>query len=446
MKPLLRSLLLPAVAAGALLPPPAVAQDGGTDGNPHVSVYHGQQGRSTILNGRQYAGQRRDRRYALMEGDSICVDISNAHPGLYAYSLDSVAVAVAPDPDLSALAKILSDLIATRHAMGAPAPGQPADSVVVFAERLAGLAEDIKAVEKAVDRSEAPEPIPDVFANGTPPDPTGAPRGFGYVEWFISTSVPASPGRFGSTTLAADLDSVYAAAKRSAGANTANLLTAEALRAHALTLLSKTNALRTAYVNVQPTLLCRRMGTAERVDLVVTAKPRNPQRTAKREAGTLVTLHAHRRHARPWLEVIPIGLTVYSPGAPRYELVRDTIRERSEDTFAFRPGALALANPLVFGETSDWALGGGIGFGVGGEGKVLSDYLGAVMLSYRDRFRFGVGAGYATQNSHLTGGLRSGSSRPADAAKLDDVLEEQREASIFLLFDFTGLKLPVVPR
>jgi hypothetical protein len=154
-------------------------------------------------------------------------------------------------------------------------------------------------------------------------------------------------------------------------------------------------------------------------------------------------VRATTRYGRTPLELVPIALMHHSPDARAYVLENDTVRVRSETQTGFRLGGMLMMNALRFGREGEFALGPVLGFGVGGEGKLLSDYLGGVAVSFRDVLRVGFGAGYSTLQTRLVGGAQVGSARPADAKDIDDLLEDQREPSTFLLFSISGLKLPI---
>ncbi|HLL47870.1 MAG TPA: hypothetical protein VK399_14255, partial [Longimicrobiaceae bacterium] len=157
----------------------------------------------------------------------------------------------------------------------------------------------------------------------------------------------------------------------------------------------------------------------------------------------VLRVRAATRFPRSTVELIPVGLMHHSPDAPEYAFESDTLRLRSESTTGFRFGGMFLVNALQFGREREFAFGPGLGFGIGGEGKVLSDYLGAVMLSFRDVARIGFGAGYSVLESRLVGSAQVGRPRPAAAKDLADILEDRREPSGFLIFSITGLKLPI---
>lgn len=408
-------------------------------------------------------------------GDRVCVRVINPHPGLYRYSLktsvDSSKVEYLPK-EATQLATLLQTVLPADDsdadvARGAARtfrlerdeldlPVVTPDPVANFANQLQTLAEEIKWVQQEVARSDRPGTLRNeggVFRVEAAPE-----QEFQWVQRKID-ELSTRPGHFGSTSLVADLDSLYnsaaANASRDARYGVGGVLTPttqvtlNALRVHGRNLLTARNALSDVYGQSPDVLLCDEVGKGRATTLEVhvqardTAKEELRKRQRAHDTVPLFRLRADTRFPRNPVELIPIGFMHYSAGAREYALENDTLRVHGENTTGFRVGGMLLVNAYQFGREREFTVGPGLGFGVGGEGKLLSDYLAALLLSFRDVLRIGVGAGYSVLESRLISGAQVGQPRPANAKDIGEILEDRREPSTFLIFSLAGLKLPV---
>lgn len=414
----------------------------------------------------------------MAEGSEVCVRIVNPHPVLYGYSL-AVAVDTTPPPAPEGISAFLSPLNTVFGAQGSALAGTaeltgatfiPADAGVgssdariavaglradedtyfdqieELREQLDDLAADIKAAQEAARASDQPE----VLVHGAGGIATSAPPadgkgGLAYAQQAMR-ALPGEPGRFNDDKLAETLKNAQAsldAALKDAPEGYKRF--AQLLYERGATLMQVRNALRATYIGATlPGPICE---TVKRGRNTVTLRVvrRDTLLTPARDTGAaLLTATVATYYPRPLLELIPVAYGIYSPRVAEFE-VRDSVVRRDEaDAYRFRGGTMLVINPLMFGPDRSIALGGGLGLGFGGGDEAVSDFIVGALLSYRNYFRVGIGGGWAELPRRLKAPAQEGAPLPANAGKLDDLVETRRKGALFAIFQLAGLSVPII--
>ncbi|HLL46393.1 MAG TPA: hypothetical protein VK399_06780, partial [Longimicrobiaceae bacterium] len=204
---------------------PADAQTPDTTDAQVYHLYHASRGESWVLkpDGRPTSLPVTPLQTVAPTGDKVCVRVVNPHPGLYRYSIratvDTSKVEYLPK-EASQLVAVLGTVFPKRSGEG-DAPGgarrgfrqeelpddpQTADPIGRYAVALDDLASDIKWVQQAVQNSDRPGTIRN--EGGIFRVEAGREQEFRWVRETINGLSDAS-GRFRSTKLEADLDSIH---------------------------------------------------------------------------------------------------------------------------------------------------------------------------------------------------------------------------------------------
>lgn len=416
-------------------------------------------------------------------GSRLCIQVVNAHPILYGYSLataiDSTPVAI---PDASALVAALNGLLGPTNATTRPAAGTPATSLTqsataaqrelsaaimeslsgrnplvdgppreyntgvawvdAYLKKLGPLYNDVSRAQSIARESDQPEEFSEIEAA---PSEGG---GFSSAQAWIR-ALPSTSGRFNDPSLASEIREWTRIARDSFRNDTTDggrlqTVLLDALNSSAETLLRVRDALRASYTGVpRSQRLCATV--PNRPMFVTLGVHRRDTATAKaRDAGKLLRVKVNPIYERPVVELIPVAFSVYARRVPSFSL-RDGLIERQEgDEFRFRGGFMMLANLKNFQADQSVTFGTGLGFGFFGEKKALSDFLFGFVISYRDLFRTGIGAGLAELPHTIKRPAQVGGPLPPDVGNIDEAVETKKQGALFIIFNMTGLSLPVV--
>lgn len=369
----------------------------------HVRVQHGE-GASGIVGYqrgsevvRYDVPQLRITRLTLSPGDSICIDVENAHPVFYGYSITA-----AVDTSTEKLPAELVSVAALLQALlpGAPvaaarptpagamarddwmrsvvteAPKSPLDSLVKDYYKLMGdLSSAIVRVQAEVKRSDV--------------------QGIRHAKEQVAT-LPATPS---SDDLAKWFD---AAKSKITAKDTVNAMVVAALKSHGESLIASRAALQQTYARNVPEIArnCAALGAGE---TTVTLKVGKKVDFAARDVGDhIATVVAEPAYQRAAIEAFPLFLVALANDVPRFGTENGVIvRTVDDDARLYRAGAAVVLN-LPGSGTVAYGPALGLGVSTGGDLSLSDLFLGAV-VSYKDYVRLGIGYG----STEVPSGLRA---------------------------------------
>ena len=423
-----------AVVLMLLMTAPGLAQD------LHVRVQHG-------ISGSGIAGYQRGKEVVtyqnlqprltglkLKQGDSICVDVVNAHTVFYGYSTATVVDTTAEKlpAALATIAALLQPLVpgmsmvtttggvvdewATLAIVVNSAPRSTAfDSAVADFYKLMGpLSIVIADVQKEVKRS----------------DILGIDHAKNHVE-----KLPLSP-------TADDLKAWLKTAEDNVPVTErAHRMALAALMAYGEQLLAIRAALQKTYPRnlLDVSTHCSALGRGE---TTVTLKVARKVEHAQRVGETLATVVVDPAYERGFIEAFPLFLVAHADDVPQFALDNGVIvRTVDDDARLYRAGAAMVLNLPGSGEIG---YGPAIGFGVATGGTLsLADLFIGGVVSYKDYVRIGIGYG----SSQVPSGLEAPAvvGEPLAAGHVLDELitrEDQRAWYITIALPKLTLKSP----
>jgi hypothetical protein len=443
----------------AFAPRAAEAQD-----EIRVQVYHGGRGATTVT---QYqAGNRPEqeirtrRRFYVSPGDTLCFELLNGHPVFYSYGVDRVVDSTAITiPSVTTFASVITGLIpqvtGTTKSSLLSTLREMSDEVEMtdleealdvqlswheeYIKSVADLEAELEVAKTAIAQSDQPELLPSLLVPAPSPQ-----EGAGYrTAQETILALGRGEGHFNSPSLRADLQAYYdSAVARMNRSATKNPQLLAALKTHADALLSTRDAYLAAYGSKNSPRVIRCSGAGSGLTTATLRISRRDSTATVRDTGAVVKIQMIPRFERPTVELVPLVFGAMARDVPEFSLVRDTVRVTRDDGWAIRPGAMMLGNLLDFGPRQEISLGAGLGFGLGGDNKIISDILVGPMLSYREMFRVGVATGMARFPSTLRAPAEIGRPLPPDAGKLDDLTQTRLRRATFLVFILPGIKLP----
>jgi hypothetical protein len=380
--------------------------------------------------------------WSMPRGSQVCIEVANANPVYYTYTVATTADSTSITPDLTEIASFITSALSKSAATSGAA-----DWLQPYTANLSRLALDINQVQQAGKASELPESRAAVIGGQEEQN-----RGLAYAQSSLRAQ-PSSKGRFNDATLAETVQQWHAEATRSAsGANgdggnptaEASVLL-DALEAHGRTLVRMRDELRTTYLTASATWTdCQTVGEFPST-FALNIKRKGSAAEAKRGTGdALAAIHVTPQQPRPAIEIVPVVLTTFTSNVPEFSVVNGAISETRTDAFSARAGTLLVANVARWGPDLSSNLGFGIGVGLLGEKKVVSDYIPAsLLLSLRDIVRLGIGVGWSERPHRLRGPAVVGQPLPADAGNLADLIETERRLSWFAVFTLSGFSYQV---
>ena len=437
-----------------------------------VTVYHGLNDSRGIRvqegEGEEQWRSVRSLPLSLDRGSQVCVEVVNAHPILYAYSIETdVDTTSTEGYDFSAITAVLNPLLDATQAATSGASALSALSALAasaskadggeqlvpdggfgwleaYQGRIGALAGEIRDVRKAVVESASPErydPVSHLLA-------TNEERGVTYARRVVNDD-------WGDFALFddPDLGQIIAAWKTEATEEVATLPSelqetfagvVEALYQQSRALLSARNTLQAAYAEVSPLWRdCAAVGEGL-TTLTLGVQPRDTSIVkSQRDTGPVFKVVATPHYAREAVEIIPIAFAAVTDDVPAFS-IRDgaVVREAGEEA-NFGAGMMVVANAFEFGPRRSLSVGAGLGVALIGDDRLFSGLYATPMLSFLDTFRVGVGYGFHRVASGLKSPAVVGQPLPADAGELNDLLEIRSRGSLFVTFSITGLGIPL---
>lgn len=438
---------------------------GGADTMPRFNIrfYHGVPGQATVITPDGVSHEPGDViRLALPAGNEVCVRVINAHTGHYTYAgtsvIDSSAVNLLP-ADITKLIGLLAGPLGIAATEGGAAGDERPVAVsadrdslsrVIFnySKNVHALGAQVAQVQTWIKESDRPAEFRDgrlVVEDG---------RDFQHVRTRMQAQRSdegwGNAWNFLSDTLTKDVDGGYSRAVEAVNALTAagsddrrvatNAL--QALRALGRSLATTISGIRQLYERDPDVRICRAVGKGTQTTFSFTAQPRDTSSAVRaalvRDTGAVVRVHARVRYERPLIELMPVAFGFRSD-ADEYAIQNDTLRRVDQDHTGWRTGGMLLVNGPNIGALWNSAPGVGFGFGVGGEGQLLSDGFISLMWSVRDQLRLGVGYGQSSLPSTLVS--QSSLNQPTDANDVSELVKKDWEGSWFVVLNILGLKV-----
>lgn len=435
VRPFLYALLMAATQAG-----PLDAQEKfdayvfhGTDGRPSSFVTH-------TGEGYQRLGTRL--RPALVEGDSVCITVLNAHTAKYRYSfarsVDTTGVEL---PDLSDQVALLSAML------GSVPPLTSADlsrserppsvsDLRFFLNGLSALTEQLDSATSLAARSDVPESLEDLDAVDAH---VGA--GFRHARYLL-LALPSGPGQFNDPALGETIDQLADSADLVVEGDSELELLASALRAYGESLANSVRLLKSQYVEASATVShCSTIGAGE-TSVVLEVQSKSGDSEPSRDVGSDSDLAIEVRPVfrRSRISVHPLGLLAVAPGVPDYRLDGGTVRRGVDDRTAVSLRVGVATNIELRSWGAEKALGLGLALGLGSSGEeVLTDVFTGLIVSYRSEVRLGLGIGPSKFPVRLKPGVAVDEPLSGDSEDLDGLVENDWRLALSMFVTLPGL-------
>lgn len=382
--------------------------------------------------------------WMVAQGSEVCVQVVNAHPMFYTYASGVTIDSSTPaDEKLPASVAELAGLFTRGDAGGASAAAAAVGSTASgtwlsdYVANVTRLEQELTDARALVARSETPEPMDEALRT---PDGKGlrwlkqALRGYGTGDGHIgSASIREAAAGWARTAREA------AAKEKDATAASSTIL--NAIDNYAKRTIDDFVALRDAVQSASPTWQsCTTIGQhPTTITLSITAKEAKP---ARQTGPGLKSLTVEPEYHWKTLELAPMGLAVWIPGAVHATLASDsTVAFDDDNDLRARAGAVMIMHLHAFGGRKDRSLGvlGGIGL-VDGSSSTTGKpdfYLGAAV-----RFKdvFGVGAAFViARRPVLRSGVKENQPLPAKYPTIGDATHDGWRSGLALLFTIRGL-------
>jgi hypothetical protein len=353
--------------------------------------------------------------WTLPRGTQLCVDVVNAQPNFYNYTLDvEVDTTKEKMPDLGSLATALKAVMTMTAGDAGPELVSEPRFVEDFFNKFSPLADALDRVQAAIRLSDDPD------------------KGVRFAKDTVARLLTESPN-------AADLERWANAANPQ---SVADRRMVAALKAYGETLLNARAALQKTYgPGAQETVRkCEKLGDGR---TTVRLKVRKRGDFGSRDEGdAIVTIIAEPKYDRKLLEAFPVAYGAMISDVPTFRVDNSgIIRQSAEFSRQFRAGALVTIN---LPPSEKVAYGPALGVGVSGDKKLsLNDFYVGVVASYQEYFRVGIAYGSA----EVTTGLKDEAlvNQPLTSGKrIEDLLAKGQRNAWFILVGIPslGLKSP----
>ncbi len=389
------------------------------------------------------------------QGTNVCMEVENAHPVLYTYSLDVVTDSAQP------AVKGLSEF--TKAVVASSGVGELASAALLFDEtrgtqeswiekyykRLAGLRDTLKIAEDIVAASEIPESKEDAKH-----EREGDGKGFLWAKHKLQTDDRLKTLR--DSSLSRSLDDLYKSSRSAAvdarkakepdrakaeaikDPSSDDNATLEGLKAIAEALVSSRDALFKAYEAGKPRWSDCRVVGKNPFTMSISAKRRVTGTARRYEGDKARSITVTPRYNWPLVEVAPTAMYIYSPNAPSFTVDNGVVRQ-DKDEFRWRAGTLLVVNALPIGEAADVNIGATVGLGwLDAKSSQPVDVLIGGVISVRNLLRFGVGAGSTSRPDRLKAPGVVDQPLPAGTKALDDLVVNRRRIGFFATLAVTG--------
>jgi hypothetical protein len=251
-------------------------------------------------------------------------------------------------------------------------------------------------------------------------------------------SIPSDSLRFNDPELPQHLDSLMARLDSVAKQDNVLETLVLAIKGYSRSLLAERNSLNATYAAANTSVsLCKTVQRGLNT-LALYASRRDSSGT--RDAGnqSLLTVVAQTRFTREPVSLRPVAFVMHSSNVPDFQIRGDTLIALPGEKNLFRLGTLLALNLASWGTQGEKGAALGLGFGTGGGGKVLSDFFVGMVVGYYDLLQIGVGAGVSQLPARVKGAT-PGRLLPADAGKLDDLIENDWKGALYLIFSLRDL-------
>jgi hypothetical protein len=391
--------------------------------------------------------ESRIRRLTLPTGSKVCVNIVNAHPVNYSYSLGTTVDSTGPSlPDLK------KDTTSALYFLFQAAAGKTAKNfdqaamdsadaalktdlkpIAKLLERVGALKQDLDEAKEYAQKSDIPERLQELNA-----DHLELSAGYRFGKYGMTQKLPKDEGRFRDPDLAKTFAGWVKATRDDAAVKGDKKLAAlvDALDGYVKSLIDQVQQLRKAYAEGDSeATVCGVVGAGVTTFELKIAK--KDTTAAKRDAGTAIDARivVEPSYEREAVSIHPLAVGVLSSGVSSFSVdAQGVLRavERKGD-MQFRIGALFDINLLNFGSANRIGLGAGIGAASGGTAQPLSDVFFSVIVSFMDKARVGLGIGASWVPTSIKGGIVD---QPfsLEGKKLDDLIERSPQQALYLAF------------
>lgn len=401
-----------------------------------IQIYHGLKGTSRIIKEGNIKGQ--SEKFIFDEGDTITIEIINAHPALYNYTFNNKEIKIKDpeSPDISSLIAFLStDLnIGDTSTKNARVSGGGTSWPNLYSKEIQLFKDAIDKAQSYILLSDTPKNIYDaqLFTSNS---------GFLYAQKEFKNI----------TLLNKDLD-VYISSKKAEfksdkspyfydDKDDLELTLMELYDNYIYTLGEKLKILKKAYDQKISTVITHKVVLNSKINKVtLSIKEKNDKINSRETGNNIITIELSPNYKRPVLELVPVVLMHKAKGRKNFGIENGILTESNSEEFNFSVGATLNLNLFHWGTYKEYSFATGLGFAL--TENTLDNFFLNANFSYKKWVRFGVGYGFLRTPTGLNNNLKAGDSA-ANISNISDVISFQRKSAVFFSIVIPGLTLPL---
>ena len=405
-----------------------------------LEVYHGAAGddRSQFISDMPN-GIKATNNYTISvrKGKKITISVINTNPVLYEYSLKRSDAKIDDGiPDLTSLLEVLTkalSLTAVTASNGSPPAFAAGSKLNLLLNQIEVVKTDLKDVANLIKASDEPESIEDAKVrnkNG----------GFRKAQDEISTKTSIINGDL-EAELTSKLNAIFAPDGDWAGLPEGQkAILKDVFSQYIKSLLTAVNKVKKDVLDPKtaPRVISfdfEVKDAPEKFEII--AKPKSdPKGTRDTLLVTLTVVPFDGKIA----ELVTLASGIYATNISEYSLSNNIITERKIDDFSFKPSIMLAINLARFGEFRQSTVSVGPVFSIS-KNITFNSFGGAVLVSFKNILRFGVGAGVQQYPSLLKSSSNVGSTLPTGITNISDVVENKGKLALMFHIVIPGLGL-----
>jgi hypothetical protein len=296
------------------------------------------------------------------------------------------------------------------------------------------LSGDLERFAQAEKQSALPEPLPSAIRRASTDS-----LGYGYAVR-VMTALPSDSFHFNDPKLSKSVEALNAATFERLE-TPADKITHELLGQRFASVVEHRNAVREAYSSADGvSSICATLAAGTNT-LNLGAQTVDTTVARARDTGSdLVSVVVTTEYLRPVVEVIAVALGVRQSGVAQLSVTDSVLSMGRGSAFTPRAGTAIVLNALRWGPQREVSAGPLLGIGIGGEGKVLSDFYVGGSFAVRDWFQVGVAWGQSRVPFRLKSSYRVGQ-KIGEVEDLTELLESDFRDAVYIVFNVLGLSL-----
>lgn len=397
-----------------------------------LKIYHGANGETQVYNGKNEVVVKP--KLKLKQGDFVSIQVINANPLLYKYSLKYENLVIESED------KAITDLLTTFGTILSSRAGDAAftgktSETDMYKSKIDGLIKDINNAKKIIQNSDKPE---------TPNEALSFSRTQGLRDAIYKiNAISNAQYRFNNSNLLKDLNDLSEKAAVDDVEKEAFALLNSSLVEKVNEIKKKANATSTQTIWKNE---FRVSDTSVKIVLAISKidkenknliRDGGSENEFQLELGSILPLFK-----RATLELVPVANFIFSQNVREFYLENNIIQNRLKPQTSVTAGVILNINFARFGEFKEMAVGIGPGYKLSTAGDALENFFLSTLFSYKSFIRVGVGFGFAQfPTETLKGGAKVGEPLNANISNLSDLVQFQEKPSAFITISFTGLNL-----